>query len=201
MPSENITPGTQPGDTHVIPAGAPGAVVPVTPPVASPASDLTLAALNQRLGKNFPDVETALKSIEDTNSYVGRKKEDIEREVLARVNNTAETNKLAQEIEGLRKDNFYRDNPQYAKPEVRALIEKFGGDPAKVVDDVAFKPVFEKMKGYDETQNLRTVLDSNPRLASSRDVLEKARESIEKSGRRNEATETEIANAILDIYK
>lgn len=152
------------------------------------------------LGKNFPDKETALKSIVDTASYVGRKKEDIEKEVLSRVQTTQETDKLAKEIEAMRKDNFFRDNPEYAKPEVRTLIEKFGGNPAEVVNDSGFKSIFEKVKGYEESQNLRTVLDSNPRLASSRDTLTKAREAIQQSGGyRTEQVENSIAEAILSI--
>ena len=53
---------------------------PVTP---QSSADLTLAELNAVLGKNFPTKEAALKSLKDTSSYVGAKREKIKEEVLA----------------------------------------------------------------------------------------------------------------------
>lgn len=201
MPPENITPGAQVGETHVISPTATGTVETVTPASPAPKSaEITLAELNATLGKTFPDKETALRSIVDTNSYVGRKKEDIEREVLSRVHNTEETAKLTKQVEDMRKDMFYRDNPNYAKPEVRAMIEKFGGNPIEVVAQPEFKTIFDKITGYDEVQNRKTVLESNPRIVQSRDVLTKATEAIAQSnGYRTESIENSIANAVLEL--
>lgn len=172
MPEENITTGALPGDAHVTPSDAQVAVG-----SESQSGDaLTLAELNQHLGKNFTSKEAALKSFKDTFSFVGTRREDIEKEVLSKVATKDETSAMAQELATIRKEMFYKDNPEYNDPNMRTLIDKLGGNPAEVVQSAEFKAVFEKVKGFDETQKLRTVLDSNPRLASSRDALQKARE-------------------------
>lgn len=196
---EDITLGGLPGDTHVIasdPAGTVGSVTPSPAPVA----ELTLAELNQRLGKNFPSKEAALKSIEDTISYVGRKKEDIEREVLSRVATKDDHSAMAKQLEEMRRDMFYKDNPQYADPNTRALINQLGGNPVEVVSKPEFKAVFDKVKGYDDSQKLRTVLDSNPRLATTKDALTKARE-LQSSGGRQDAVEALVAEGVLAAFE
>lgn len=187
------------GEAHVTAPNPIEAVGSVTPSPASNA-ELTLAELNQHLGKNFPTKEAALKSIQDTISYVGRKKEDIEREVLSRVATKDETGDIAKQLEEIRKDMFYKDNPQYADPNTRALITQLGGNPAEIVGKPEFKAVFDKVKGYDDSQKLRTVLDSNPRLASSRDAMSKAKE-LKDSGGKQDAVEALIADAVLSAFQ
>lgn len=91
---------------------------------------------------------------------------------------------------------FYKDNPQYADANVRALIDKLGTSPSEVVASPEFKAVFEKAKGFDDSQKLRTVLDSNPRLATSRDALTKAVE-MRKAGASTDAISDLVAEAVL----
>lgn len=162
-----------------------------------PGDNMTLAEINAALGKNFPTKDSALKSFKDTFSYVGKKKEDIEREVTSRLQNDNHNNKLAQEIEEMRKERFYDKNPQYSS--LRSVIEKAGGNPAEVVNQDWFKEISTKVSGYDESQKLKTVLESNPRLASSRDALGKARE-LSQSGGSKDAIESNILSAVKDAY-
>jgi hypothetical protein len=199
MPPENITPSALPGDTHVIPSDANGTVgnVPQGSSASAAASvveAMTLSELNQHLGKAFPTKEAALKSIADTFSYVGKKKEDIEKEFMSRAPQTDPA--IVKELESIRKDMFYKDNPQYADPNVRSLIEKLGSNPSEVTSRPEFQTVFEKVKGYDESQKLKTVLDSNPRLATSRDALDKALD-LRKAGAHSDTVEAQIAEAVL----
>ena len=157
---------------------------------------LTLAELNQALGKNFPNKEAAIKAYKDTFSYVGKKQEDIEREVLAKVNGPS-TDALAKELAQIKKDMFYKDNPQFAP--YRATIDKIGGNPSDVVNDPSLKEIFEKAQGFDQSQNLRTVLESNPRIASSKSSLDKARE-MQAQGARQDDVEKLVADAVLDAF-
>lgn len=200
MNEENTTSFGLPGDTHVIPSDPNEAVgnVPAgssANAAASVVEAMTLTELNQHLGKAFPTKEAALKSIADTFSYVGKKKEDIEKEVLARVPTQTDP-AIVKELENIRKDMFYKDNPQYADPNVRAIIEKLGSNPSEVTSRPEFQTIFEKVKGYDESQKLKTVLDSNPRLATSRDALGKAVD-LKKEGANSDAVEAQIAEAVL----
>lgn len=158
---------------------------------------LTLAELNQALGKNFPSKDSALKAFKDTFSYVGKKQEDIKKEVLQEVASTNQTDALAKELAQIKKDMFYKDNPELAP--YRATIDKIGDNPSDVVNDPAFKDILEKAKGYDQSQNLRTVLESNPRIASSKSSLDKARE-MKAQGARQDDVEALVANAVLDAF-
>jgi hypothetical protein len=161
------------------------------------AEELTLGELNSRLGKDFKDKETALKALKDTFSFVGKRKEDIEKEVLARVSNNQSTESITKELAEMRKERFFDKNPDLAP--FRQAYEKVGGSPEEFFNSEAFKPLIEKAKGYDESQKLRTVLESNPRLASSKDSLTKAND-LKKAGGRQEDYETLVARAVLDAY-
>lgn len=186
--------------THVIAPPAGG-----TPTVETvPAGELTLAELNTHLGKSFPTKETALKALSDTFSYVGKKKEDIEREVRSTIASDDKTSILAKEIEQMRKERFYDKNPQYADPSIRSIIESTGKEPHEVVETPAFKEVFAKVSGYDESQKLKTVLESNPRLTSSRDALTKAKEMTtanpELNGSGKDERDALVVSAVKDAF-
>lgn len=162
------------------------------------ADAMTLSEINETLGKNFPTKEAALKSFKDTFSYVGKKKEDVKREVLSEVQNNDRIDQLAKELAEERKERFYLQNPNYSS--VRSLIEKMGGSPSEVVNSQDFKDIYTKISGYDESQKLKTVLESNPRLSSSRDSLTKAREIANKTDRPTDEVSQLVVNAVKDAY-
>jgi len=160
---------------------------------------LSLAEINKQLGKNFPTKESALKALSDTFSYVGKKKEDIEKEVRSSVQADDRISKLAQELEIERKERFFDRNPQYADPAVRRLIESLG-NPSDVVNREDFKAIFEKVSGYDKSVKLKTVLESNPRMTSSRDNLSKASDIVQKTGQVTHEVQNLAVNAVKEAY-
>lgn len=162
------------------------------------ADGMTLSELNQHLGKNFPNRDSALKAIKDTFSYVGKKKEDVKKEMLSEVKNDERIDLLAKELSEERRERFYDRNPQYTS--LRKVIEKIGGNPVDVVNSEEFKEIYTKVSGYDETQKLKTVLESNPRLSSSRDSLTKAREINANHDRPTAEVESLVVNAVKDAF-
>jgi len=204
MDPENIIPGALPDGSQLNPPDAAGTVGSVPVPVGTPAATveaLTLAEINASLGKQFPTKDAAIKAFKDTFSYVGKKKEDIEKEIRGTIQSDDRISKLAQELEIERKERFYDRNPQYADPSVRTIIDKFGGNPAEVVNNDSFKAIFEKVSGYDKSVKLRTVLESNPRITASRDSLTKARE-IRQQNNGNVTHEVQklAVDAVMDAY-
>lgn len=161
---------------------------------------LSLAEINASLGKNFPTKDAAIKAFKDTFSYVGKKKEDIEKEVRGSINTDTRIDTLAKELEAERKERFFDKNPQYADPAVRKLIETIGGDPREVVNREEFKTVFEKVSGFDKSTKLKTVLESNPRITSSRDNLSKANDIVNKTGQVTHEVEKFAVNAVKDAF-
>jgi hypothetical protein len=154
------------------------------------AQGLSLDEINSHLGKDFKDKATALKAFKDTFSYVGKKREDI----LKELDSAKNTEALTAEIKLIKENMFYDRNPEYAQ--YRTLIDKLGENPEKVINSSEFKSVYEKAKGFDESAKLKTVLQSSPRLASAQDSLSKAREAL-SSGNRDKAEDL-IARAVLD---
>ncbi len=194
MQEDNITPDTLPDASQLNAAGADGAVGSVSAGVDS----LSLSELNTLLNKDFKDKDTALKSVKDTFAFVGKKKDQFESEILAKIGNDKRIDTLAQELAIERKERFYDKNPQYAS--MRTLIDKLGSNPSEVVNSPEFKEIHTKVSGYDESTKLRTVLESNPRLASSRDALTKAKE-MQMNGSGSQAEhDSLIVNAVKDAF-
>jgi len=158
------------------------------------AEALTLDELNATLGKKFTSREAALKSLKDTFSYVGKKKEDIAPKI--------DPNQYISRDQ-YETDMFYSQNPDLSKPEIRKVIDSMakaeGLRPKDVVELDLFKSIYSKVKGYDESQNLRSVLETNPRLSSVRDSFSQAQEAL-KSGNK-ETAEALITRAVLDTLK
>jgi hypothetical protein len=202
MDPENITPGTLPDGSQLNPADVNGAVGNGigTNNASQQMEALSLAEINNLLGKTFPSKEIALKSIKDTFSYVGKPREAIEKEVRASLQTDDRISKLAQELEVERKERFFDRNPQYADPAVRKLIEGMGGNPADIVNREEFKNIFEKVSSYDKSTKLKTVLESNPRMVSSRDNLTKARDTLKSSGQVTHEVQSHAVNAVKEAF-
>ena len=162
----------------------------VSEQVTSPNKDnvLSLEEINSFLGKNFTDKATALKALKDTQSFVGKRKEDFASELQQASQQTAE------ELRQIKEEMFYQKHPEYAP--YKDTIKAMGNNPAEVVENPAFKSLFEKARGFDESQSLKSVLESNPRVVASQDKLSKAREAV-ASGRFENA-ETLAAQAVLE---
>jgi len=194
MDNEYITPEVLVGE-DMNPEFAPSATKETVSAVSQNTADtLTLDELNQALGKNYKDKESAIKSFKDTFSYVGKKVEDIAPKI--------DPNQFISR-EQYEKDMFYSQNPELNKSEIREVIDAMakakGVSPKDVVASDSFKAVFSKVKGYDESQSLKSVLETNPRLASTRDAFSQAQEAY-KGGKKDTA-ESLITKAVLESLK
>ena len=69
-----------------------------------------------------------------------------------------------------------------------------------MVNREEFKTIFEKVSGYDKSIKLKTVLESNPRITSSRDNLTKASEIVQKTGQVTHEVQRHALNAVKDAY-
>ncbi len=135
---------------------------------------IKLEDLNSLLGKEFKDVESAKKSLKDTQSFVGKKIEQ------PAVDPTLESRMDTLQSQ-LNDSNFYRDNPQYNNKETIDLIAGLGGDPKDVVEKDVFKNVFEKTSAYDKSQESKSVLHNNSRLKQASNKMDDANTSMSKA--------------------
>ena len=154
------------------------------------ADALSLTELNALLGKNYPTKEAAMKSVKDTFSFVGKK-------VEPKIDPSQFISR-----EQYENDMFYSKNEDFNKPELKQIIDAMakaqGIKPQDVVASDTFKAVFSKVKGYDESQNVRSVLETNPRLSSSRDSLTQAKEEAAKEN--NLKAEELTVKAVMYVY-
>lgn len=189
MDDTNTTPETLAGDAHVTSADGGGTVQTVADKAGS--DSFTLAEI-QKIFPNVKTKEDALKSIEETKSFVGKRKEDY----LKEISNTQNTDTLAKELKEIKENMFFKDNPQLAP--YKGAFKKVGGNPEDFFNSPEFKPIFEKAKGYDESLNTRTVLESNPRLQYARDNLSQAKDAL-NAGRKETASDL-AARAVIQAY-
>ena len=138
--------------------------------VDSPA--LTLAELNKYLGSDFKDSATALKSLKETKDFVGKRKEDIAKEVRQNTPKEDYSDTLKSDVQSLKDRLFFSENPQFKGYE--SFIKKLGSDPSEVTSSEEFKAVFEKVKIADEAANKRSVVSSSSRLAETKTTTENA---------------------------
>lgn len=156
-----------------------------------PNENISLQELKGILGKDFKDKATALKSVKDTFRFVGQKT------IVPKVDESKFISK-----EQYEQDMFYSKNPHFDKPEIRTVINSMattqGKSPRDVVESDTFKAIFDKVKGYDESQNLKTVLATNPRLVASGDKLNQATEAMNQG--RKSIAEDLATKAVMEAY-
>lgn len=187
---QDITPESLGGDAHMTASPDEGTV--------SGVEALSLEELNSALGKTYSNKEAALKSLKDTFAFVGKRKEDVVSELAAKqAEALSKADSVVEKVSRLERELWYRDNPDYAG--YRKIIEKIGGNPQDVVNSEEFKEVFTKAKGFDETQKLRTVLESNPRIAAAKETFQKAKEAMETGNKAQ--GEQMIAQAVREHFK
>lgn len=160
--------------------------------VSSVASEaITLDEIKSVLGKDFKDKASALKSVKDTYRFVGRKPE------APKIDETKFISR-----EQYEQDMFYSKNAQYDKPEIKNVIDSIcksqGKSPRDVVESETFKTIFDKVRGYEETQNSKSVLATNPRLVASKDKLAQAVEA--KNQGRDSLAEDLVTKAVMEAY-
>lgn len=161
------------------------------------ADTLSLQELNETLGKTFKDKASALKAFKDTFDYVG-KAGQAEKELRAlKTQEKGGGDDISLKIRALEDEVFYSKHPEYEP--YRNTIGKMGASPAEVVNSDDFKSIFEKVRGYDEVQKTKSVLETNPRLGRSRDALKEAREHESKGNR--EASNQILAKAVIEAFE
>jgi len=193
MPDENITLEALGEESHVNSAPASETVTPEEKPLSeAQLRGLSLDELNETLGKQFKDKDSAIKAIKDTFSYVGKKVDQVEAELK---NNGFISKRELEEV------LFYRDNPEYAanRDIIDAYAAKFGVSAREAVKVDALSNLLAKAQKADSYENSQSVIESNPRLVASRSNLDKARDlAMSKNSEQRDAL---IAKAVLDAYE
>lgn len=145
-----------------------------SPTVASSedGGSLTLAEINQLLGKQYKDKETALKSLKDMSSQAG-KVSDLQ-------GRKEEADTLKERLEALELDNFFARNPEHESNReiLEALALKYKTTVPKAVELDAYQ---EFAKRVEKKEKRTTVMDSKNRQQSSND-RQKALEDAKKTG-------------------
>jgi hypothetical protein len=193
MPEENITLEALGEESHVNSAPASETVTPEGNPLSeSQLRGLSLDELNETLGKQFKDKDSAIKAIKDTFSYVGKKVDQVEAELK---NNGFISKRELEDV------LFYRDNPEFGAHQdiIDAYASKFGISPKEAVKSEALSGLLAKAQKADSYERNQSVIESNPRLVASRSSLDKARDMA--MSRNSEQRESLIAKAVLDAYE
>lgn len=179
-----------------------------------------LAKLNEFLGKDFKDVDTALKSVKDTFSYVGRQdsvrtavKQAMEAtgkgetEVLTAIQKLmTETNSPSGDFitkEQYAEDLFFNGKPELSavkdiiKP-LKASSEEFKGMSWNdFVKNDRIASIVDTFRVAEDFRSSKSVVETNPRIGSATTKLETARQA-QASGDYNAAKEAALGS-VLDL--
>jgi hypothetical protein len=194
MPDENITLEALDGESQLNSASASEAVTPEGNTLSeSQLKGLSLDELNDTLGKQFKDKESALKALKDTFSYVGKKVDQVEEDLKTK---GFISKREFEEV------LFYRDNPNYGanKDIIDAYASKFGISPAEAVKSTALSGLLAKADKADSYESNQSVIESNPRLVATKSNLDKARDMSNKRGQSDNVNSL-VAKAVLDAYE
>lgn len=155
---------------------------------------MDLNELNSFLGKSYPSKEAALKSIKDTFSYVGKKKEDVAKEISPDKFITKEQ---------YENDMFYARNQQYNNDNIREVIDAMAKSKGitiqEVVNSDSFKNIFTSVQGYNENQKLKSVLETNPRLNATKSAYTEAHKAAQAG--KTDVAESLITKTVMDAFE
>lgn len=196
--NDNITDKTLADGGNIAPADG-GAAVSNTGEVVE-----VKELLKQVLNKDYPTNEVAIQSLKDTFSYVGSMGQKVNtlENTIKTLEGQQASPELAQTVATLQKQvneaNFFASNSQYNTPEAKALISKFGGNPADVVNDEVFKNAFTAITKTSEMDKSQSILHTNPKLGIAQDSMTKAVEA-QKAGNDVQAAANAV-DAVIGAY-
>ncbi len=169
---------------------------------------LSLSELSSYLGKSFTDKTTALKALKDTQSFVGKRKEDIEKEVRASLatSSSQNTSNASQNVDGVSKAEFkslqdqlfFTSNPQFKGYE--SIIRRMGDNPAEVVELEEFKTIFENGKVAGEVAQRKSIVSSNSRLGQTQQSTTEA-VRVANATRSTQQTAEALVKGIREEYE
>ncbi len=174
--------------------------------------------LNEALGKDYKDNDSAIKSIKDTFDFVG--KAGKYRQVVDTVMKQKGVDEAGavQILEGLLKSNskseidpsnfvsreeleerdFFSEKPELAsqKELIKSLAKAEGKKVSEIVEMDKYKTIFEKVQKYDASEKSKSVLHSNPRLGKASSKLAEAQDA-RKAGNMAQA-KSKAVEAVLE---
>lgn len=166
-PTNDVQPGAE-----NIPAAGGNEAGSQTPASTQDGQNLTLAEINELLGKQYPDKTTALKSLKDMSSFAGRAADQLGKQ------NDEAVSKLQKEIDAMKLDTFYARNPEHEAN--REILEALALKNNVTVEEATELDAYKEFaKGVKKEK--RTVVESNTRQQPS-DDKKKAFEEAKKTG-------------------
>jgi len=152
---------------------------------------LTLDEINEQLGRDFDDKDKALKSLKDTQDYVGDLGSKVSKyesaygeietdnqEGQSDTSSDTEDDEVMTKSE-FRKEQFFANNEQFAnhRDVIEALADKHDASPQEVVEMDEFESLFEES----QNQPRQSVAMSNNRVTSDSDDDKSHREKWEEA--------------------
>lgn len=183
---------------------------------------ISLAELNSILGKDYKDRDTALRSVKETYSFVGKRddhaklvKEAVQRtglsedKVLERLTNLM-TEQTPSNDNFITKDQYLEDMFFSKNPDLNAVKDiikplKNASDEFKSMswDDYVksekISGIVATFKTATEYQNAKSVVESNPRIGSATNKLQAAKQELNEGNYTN--AKSNAVSAVIDMLQ
>lgn len=152
-------------------------------------------------GQEFPDDETALKSLQDTHKWATQNAQKV-KTLEQQLQQTASSPDLQKQVADLsaemKANNFYQAHPELNISQIKAVINKMGGPSEELLQDEVFKSTSAAITQSLAMDKSKSILHTNPRLGMMQDSLTKASEAS-KAGNVAQAADLATA-AVLEAY-
>ncbi len=203
-PNETLPVATDPKPDE--PAGGEG-----TSPDPSDTTPKEVASIKdvigETLGKTFETDEAALKSIKDTQSFVGKKVEAVKPVETPTKSGEPEPAKVpAKEFvtkEEYDKNLFFAQNPDYNKPELKPVIESLVATTGESIEEVikseTVKAIVEKITAHDKDAEAKSVLKSGNKLGTVTDKGQEALDALKEVNKAKQAGDHNAENAFHSV--
>lgn len=146
---------------------------------------LTLEQVNKLTGRDFKDLESAEKGMKDTFEYVGKAgqvKKDLETELEGlKSGKEGDSQKVLDRMAAVEEELFFNSRPEVNRDVAKMVSKAKGLSLTEVIEDDSYKELAEKIKTADETEQAKSVLQSNPRLGGAEDRMSSAKESMKEA--------------------
>lgn len=194
--NSNLNPATladAPANGPVAAAGEGTVETPANASAPAPEATIKLSELKDFLGKDFKDVPSALKSIKDTYSYVGKAGQKKEETVSPDPSKFVSRDEFEREM-------FYKDNPALASQRelIDGMAKANGVSPREAIKLPAVAKALESIAGFEKSQSMKSVLESNPRLAQVGSKMSDAQKLAAEG--KTDAAASLITKAVLEAY-
>jgi hypothetical protein len=173
--------------------------VPAAESVVNDSQTVSLKEVVKELtGREYKDDADAARGIQETYKFSTKRMEEPPSVTPISQVDPAFVSKVESLEKQIQEASFYALHPEYNNEDAKALISAMGGNPAKAVENEAFKKAFDAIRANAEIEKSKSVLQTSSRLGQVTDKFSQATEALNAGNQ--QAANASAVSAVLEAY-